>query len=627
MSEDNNTFEISRRKTLAALGTIGAASAGAGLGTSAWFSDTESFEDNTITAGELDLKVDWEEHYYDGGAESVEIASNPEEADFFLPAVEPRQMSATANLASRTRVRPIALNFTEGSDLDTFWEETAIEAFPDVESEEPDAGDYDGQQDEIEGDICEYPADLDGVLSHPFRTGGAFDDGVTIGEGPNPQTTKPGDSLVSISDVKPGDFGEVTLSFHLCDNPGYVWLTGELTENLENGLTEPEAADPEEDDAMGDEEMEGELLDKILTRMWYDGDCDNQLDELEGELDLMIAVDVSGSIESDEQTAMMEGINEFVNQLPGNDVQVGSVNFGNNEITGLQGLTDPESLTVDLTGADFAGNTPMPAAIDIADQAVRNDANAREGAEKAVVVFTDGGPNYQNEQYSAGDYDAPRDETAAFSAESGNNTYDNADTEEATVSVPEMEETGLVADTVRDAGTRIATIFVGGDEQDAMTEDAISMYGTLPEFLGAEVASPGFSFTAAFQDLEDLSTDLVESIVVSEEVFFIGTLGQALERLEQGNGIPLDGNLDTAFDEIFDPGDDPDREPFAAGETDCIAMEWWLPINHGNEVQGDSVGFNLGFYTEQARHNDGAGLPPENTSAPNGTTTVEGNNS
>ncbi|SDY10222.1 SipW-dependent-type signal peptide-containing protein [Halobellus clavatus] len=50
-------FEISRRKALAALGTIGVASAGAGLGTSALFSDQETFEDNTITAGTLDMTV------------------------------------------------------------------------------------------------------------------------------------------------------------------------------------------------------------------------------------------------------------------------------------------------------------------------------------------------------------------------------------------------------------------------------------------------------------------------------------------------------------------------------------------------------------------------------------------
>jgi len=52
-------YELSRRKTLAGLATIGAAGAGAGLGTSALFSDEESFTNNQMVAGELDLIVDY----------------------------------------------------------------------------------------------------------------------------------------------------------------------------------------------------------------------------------------------------------------------------------------------------------------------------------------------------------------------------------------------------------------------------------------------------------------------------------------------------------------------------------------------------------------------------------------
>ena len=56
--KDNiDTIGLSRRKMLAGLGAVGVASAGAGLGTTAYFNDTESFDDNTLTAGELDLFV------------------------------------------------------------------------------------------------------------------------------------------------------------------------------------------------------------------------------------------------------------------------------------------------------------------------------------------------------------------------------------------------------------------------------------------------------------------------------------------------------------------------------------------------------------------------------------------
>ncbi|MUV60178.1 SipW-dependent-type signal peptide-containing protein [Halobacterium sp. CBA1126] len=49
--------KLTRRRVLAGLGTIGVAGAAAGLGTSAYLNDTESFESNTITAGTLDMSV------------------------------------------------------------------------------------------------------------------------------------------------------------------------------------------------------------------------------------------------------------------------------------------------------------------------------------------------------------------------------------------------------------------------------------------------------------------------------------------------------------------------------------------------------------------------------------------
>ena len=59
MTEDNNPqlYSLSRRKMVAGLGVVGLASAGAGVGTSAFFSDEESFENNTLTAGTLDMSV------------------------------------------------------------------------------------------------------------------------------------------------------------------------------------------------------------------------------------------------------------------------------------------------------------------------------------------------------------------------------------------------------------------------------------------------------------------------------------------------------------------------------------------------------------------------------------------
>ena len=68
MTDDNRLYDLSRRKVLGGLATMGAAGAGAGLGTSAYFSDEESFDGNELVAGELDLFVDYETSVDQGSA-------------------------------------------------------------------------------------------------------------------------------------------------------------------------------------------------------------------------------------------------------------------------------------------------------------------------------------------------------------------------------------------------------------------------------------------------------------------------------------------------------------------------------------------------------------------------------
>jgi predicted ribosomally synthesized peptide with SipW-like signal peptide len=74
MSDKN--IDLSRRKILAGLGAVGAAGAGAGLGTSAFFSDEESFDGNVITAGELDLAVGYYSYWDQGIAGSGSVSGS-----------------------------------------------------------------------------------------------------------------------------------------------------------------------------------------------------------------------------------------------------------------------------------------------------------------------------------------------------------------------------------------------------------------------------------------------------------------------------------------------------------------------------------------------------------------------
>jgi predicted ribosomally synthesized peptide with SipW-like signal peptide len=614
MTDDNNQklYDLSRRRVLAGLGAVGLASAGAGLGTSAFFSDQEDFEGNELTAGTLDVLVDWEEHYYDGsaGRDLVELVPESDidildDNQYILPAVE------------NPDARAVAIRFLgEGTfqeNKDAFWDATSIEALPD--------GDNDGIQDEFSDDqVCNGEAGLTNVGNADAEE---LSEGLYAPNRTSNDVTAPGDPLINLDDVKPGDFGEVTFSFHLCDNPGYVWLNGMLNEDFtgEGILTEPERNDPDE--------MEGvvELLDEMQVRMWYDPDCDNQV-ERRGEVDIMLAIDTSGSITGQEQTDLEDGVATFVNALPTDgSAQVGAVSFGDDSVTGLSGLVDPGNFS--LGSLSYGADTPMPGAIDIADQVL--DDQGRPDALPVVVVVTDGGPNYgENEtdpSYSASvggsSYSAPRG--AGFSADDNSPGYDNNDSDPATVTEAEQDETALVADAVKanPDGSRIAVLNV------APGTTELGGGRDLSDYLEDEIASAGFYNQIPISNFPGVADDIAAEVVVEEEVFFNGSLRTALSALSEneGRGVPLDGNRVTTFDELADPEDDPNRDPFTGGGvTHCVGFQWWLPVNHANQIQGDKAGFDIGFYAEQARHNTGVGMIPEDGNATGtGNTTETGN--
>ena len=89
-------------------------------------------------------------------------------------------------------------------------------------------------------------------------------------------------------------------------------------------------------------------------------------------------------------------------------------------------------------------------------------------------------------------------------------------------------------------------------------------------------------------------------------VRFTTPLGQAISNLKVC--CPSDGGGNGGGGGLEIPG-----ECFPNSTTAYIGFEWWLPLDHANEIQGDSVSFDLGFYTEQCRHNDGTNPQPEST--------------
>jgi hypothetical protein len=84
------------------------------------------------------------------------------------------------------------------------------------------------------------------------------------------------------------------------------------------------------------------------------------------------------------------------------------------------------------------------------------------------------------------------------------------------------------------------------------------------------------------------------------------TLAEAMEIMERNGGmVPLDGTGEMGYGE--GPTSD-QRDCFDAETSYCIGAHWWVPDDVGNEIQGDIVEFDIGFYTEQCRHNDGSGM-------------------
>jgi predicted ribosomally synthesized peptide with SipW-like signal peptide len=236
MSNDTQ-FSISRRKVLAGLGTIGIASAGAGLGTTAFFSDEESVSAE-LQAGRLDLLVDFRATYntWLDQARTDEIVDGPALSD------PDQQFNYIVGQAPDWRD-------SEGDVL-------SGEAWA-AATREIDACEYENTTD-IREELGEgqfvngTPEDMEDSFYPGYVDG---DEGV----------------MFSLNDVKPKDEGEATISLHLCDNPGFIGVMAEVISASENGLVEPE-------ESAGDTMDEiGELANFLYVRVWRDADCSNTI--------------------------------------------------------------------------------------------------------------------------------------------------------------------------------------------------------------------------------------------------------------------------------------------------------------------------------------------------------------
>ena len=86
------------------------------------------------------------------------------------------------------------------------------------------------------------------------------------------------EKFFDFDDLKPGDYGEDTISFHVDTNDAYICADMSLTSNNENGCNEPEGL---VDGTCGDPgEGEGELA-GLVNFIWWADDGDNVLEDNE----------------------------------------------------------------------------------------------------------------------------------------------------------------------------------------------------------------------------------------------------------------------------------------------------------------------------------------------------------
>jgi predicted ribosomally synthesized peptide with SipW-like signal peptide len=526
----DHDFELSRRKALAALGTIGVASAGAGLGTSAYFSDQETFENNQLTAGTLDMHIGWEEHYSDWSDDEDDGLQGNVTMGNDQPVGLPTQNSSLISVNDTAD----ALQFLNNTETD------------------------------------QYP---NGTITINGSTP-TFDDAADMnGCSVLPDGADQSPVIVDLDDVKPGDFGEVTFSFALCDNPGFVWMNGGLVEARENGHTEPEADDPDEegpsDEVSSDvNASQVELLDAVQTALWYD-DGDNLQEGGgggggTGQADIVFVIDRSGSITGDERPAIEDEIESVAQgiQNQGIDAQFAIVDYftgADVDLNLTSSVTDIENAFAD--GPAGGNNSPSGSGGESLSNAILYAANTlgfRSGSKRIYVGITD----------------EPDQSTA----------------QEKSDAVDEINNTN--------------SAFLGLAETRPQLQELLD-----------GVNQSSFESVNSPADIGPALEGLVEfagGVVGGEEVFFQGSLRQALDALEpdteadRNQGVSLSGDIPAANG--GGGGTDP-RNCFSGGGTvHSVGFAWWLPVDHANEIQSDEVTFDLGFYTEQCRHNDGSGM-------------------
>ncbi|WP_276261374.1 vWA domain-containing protein [Haloglomus litoreum] len=308
-----------------------------------------------------------------------------------------------------------------------------------------------------------------------------------------------------------------------------------------------------------------------------------------GDVDIVIALDYSGSIRNAGTWPDIEsGVDSFLDVVP-EDIQLGLVTFGDapdafqygpNNLLDLATAANVTALKAGVPTTTPPGEnaTHMPGALAYANAILEEE--GRDGKE-IVVLITDGGPNYQNGVVGDG-VTPPADDTTAFPYGTFEFTGGTTGGENGIAGEPgELTETSGVADDIDSAGRRIIAVGIG--ENVAGFDD----------YLRDEIASTPDDFVPV-TDAANLGTEL-EALISEvcepecEECELAGMVKYEYEVEYEDDevvfdGFVLDGEYDGGITYVSDEDKDgsmydPMSATFNLGDL-CSA---WAVVKAGQE--------------------------------------------
>ncbi|MCT9095486.1 hypothetical protein [Haloarchaeobius sp. HME9146] len=223
------------------------AGAGTGLGTTAFFRDSEAIE-GWYQSGRVDLLLDYRSTYKPW--DRYELKRE-------VPPALVAGTSKTYEIAAAPAIRSVATGEAPSHEMWGNLVTGSTDVFADV-CELPDARDISAL----------LPDDFETEQSGTAEAPGVYHPGFIDG---------PRGMFIDLVDVKPYDEGETTFSVHVCGNPAFVFA--ELVREDSNGDPLPRSEEKkriEPEKAAGDlTDLLGELCDYLYVVVSTDPDCDN----------------------------------------------------------------------------------------------------------------------------------------------------------------------------------------------------------------------------------------------------------------------------------------------------------------------------------------------------------------